>query len=482
MKKSKNKHKNKNTTEPQSPVIKTELASAQEYFKSRMLLADIVRPQDKILLEHGGNLKLYRSLLYDEQVKACFVEQRLSAAVSAPWEILPASEDKKDVEIATFIENNLKSIGFKDKYKKMLYGNWFGYSVAELLYKIEDNRIVIDTINVKKPERFEFKYTGELLLKKDFSNHELMPPRKFWVYKNSGDNDDEVYGLGLAHVCFWPVYLKRNGLKFWAVAVEKFAVPTARGTYRQGATDQEKRELLQMLSAISQESSIVVEDGTVVDLLEAVRNSGGDFEKFCNYLDKIIAKAILGQEGTSQNGAYVGTAEVQENVKDLIIKSDAELLDESFNEVIKWLVEFNFPGATPPKLVHRFDAPEDLMKAADQDAKIYNMGFEPSEKYINEKYGGEWTKRAQPAFPSVADPSFAESEPIVEDLTDDWEQVTAPMIEPVEAILNACQSFAEFEEKLTQAYPNMDISKLQQLIAEADFKARISGKLGISND
>ena len=116
MKKSKNKRQNQPTAQP---LVSTELASAQEYFKSRMLLADVVRPLDKILLEHGGSLKTYRNLLYDEQVKACFIEQRVAAAVAAPWEIVPATEDKKDVEIAAFIEENLKNIGFKDKYKKI---------------------------------------------------------------------------------------------------------------------------------------------------------------------------------------------------------------------------------------------------------------------------------------------------------------------------------------------------------------------------
>ena len=218
-------------------------------------------------------------------------------------------------------------------------------------------------------------------------------------------------------------------------------------------------------------------------MLEAVRNSGGDFEKFCGYLDKIIAKAILGQEGTSQNGAYVGTAEVQENVKDLIVKSDTELLDESFNEVIKWLVEFNFPGATPPKLVHRFEEPEGLMRAADQDTKIYNMGFEPSEKYINEKYGGEWKKREMPAYPPVAT-AFAEAAPDTADdeLSGDWERVMTPLVAPIEEILASCSSFAEFEERLSEAYPQMDISKLQELIAQADFVARIKGKAGLPND
>ena len=58
----------------------------------------------------------------------------------------------------------------------------------------------------------------------------------------------------------------------------------------------------------------------------------------------------------------------------------------------------------------------------------------------------------------------------------------APMVEPVEEILADCSSFAEFEERLTEAYPKMNIAKLQELVAQADFKARVSGKLGISND
>ena len=92
MKKSKNNRENKQTAQP---PVSTELASAQEYFKSRMLLADVVRPLDKILLERGGNLKTYRNLLYDEQVKACFIEQRVAAAVAAPWEIIPRHRRQK---------------------------------------------------------------------------------------------------------------------------------------------------------------------------------------------------------------------------------------------------------------------------------------------------------------------------------------------------------------------------------------------------
>ena len=57
-----------------------------------------------------------------------------------------------------------------------------------------------------------------------------------------------------------------------------------------------------------------------------------------------------------------------------------------------------------------------------------------------------------------------------------------PLVAPIEEILASCSSFAEFEERLSEAYPQMDISKLQELIAQADFVARIKGKAGLPND
>lgn len=485
MKKSKNKRK-KEVVKIVN-LVRNELASSANWYKNRYV-GDIVRPEDDILREHGYNIKIYRSLLNDEQVKACYVNQRIAGVVATPWEVVPASDTPQDKDIADFIQENLEELKFGDICRKMLYASWYGYQVGEIMWQPADGRIVIDDIKVRRNERFVFGKEGELYLQDNFFEKQLMPERKFWVLKNSGDNDDDIYGVGLGHICYWPVYLKRNGLKFWSVLVEKFAVPTAVGKYNPQATDDEIRAILEALDSIASETSIAVPEGTAVDLLEAYKSSGGDHEKFCCYLDKIIAKAILGQDGTSQNGAYVGTAEVHEDVKTLILKADADLLSESFNEVIQWLVAYNWPDVVAPKLKFRFEKPDNLKDEADIYQAMKTVGYRPTLQQITDKFGGEWEVVAEyPNAPLPIAPEFAEMaaeeldaiDSVAAELSNEWEKVMPGMVEPIEQILENSHSYAEFEENLIKAYPKMDVSKFAELIAQANFKARLNGAVGV---
>jgi hypothetical protein len=52
-----------------------------------------------------------------------------------------------------------------------------------------------------------------------------MPERKFWTFSAGAATDDEPYGLGLGHFLYWPVFFKRNDIKFWLIFLEKFAAP-----------------------------------------------------------------------------------------------------------------------------------------------------------------------------------------------------------------------------------------------------------------
>lgn len=460
-------------------LVRRELSSAADWHKNRNI-GDIIRPEDDILKDNGYNFKIYRSLLNDEQVKACYINQRIAGIVAAPWEVIPASDSSLDKEIAEFVRFNLDKLKFNEICRKMLYASWYGFQIGEVLWEVEYGKIIIKDIKVRRNERFAFGKTGELFLQNNFLNKELMPERKFWVLKNSGDNDDDIYGVGLGHICYWPVYLKRNGLKFWSVLVEKFAVPTAIGKYNPQATDDEIQKILEAMDSIASETSIAVPEGTVVELLEAYKSSGGDHEKFCFYLDKIIAKAILGQDGTSQNGAYVGTAEVHEDVKTLILKSDADLLCESFNEVIKWLVAYNWPEAEAPTVIRHFEKSANMKDEAGIYQIMHLVGYRPTLQQVIDKFGGEWEAAAeyQPENFQPQPADFAEAA----DEADVWEKVMAPVVQPIEEIVNGCSSFEELEQKLLQVYPQMDVSKFAELLAQSDFAERMRGSAGEKHD
>ena len=100
MKKSKNK-RIKAQSKVSVQLVRSELASSVEYQMSRGY-SDIARPDDDILKKHGYNVKIYRSLLSDEQVKACYLNQRIAGVIAAPWSIIPAGDTPQDEEIAEF--------------------------------------------------------------------------------------------------------------------------------------------------------------------------------------------------------------------------------------------------------------------------------------------------------------------------------------------------------------------------------------------
>ncbi|WP_142851045.1 DUF935 family protein, partial [Telmatospirillum sp. J64-1] len=305
-------------------------------------LGEILATPDPVLDSLGGDLKHYRALLRDHQVKSCW-QQRQRAITAAEWEVEPGGTSAQDKAAAEFLDEQLRRIGFDRVCAKMLHGQYFGYAVGECLWARDGSRITLEAIRVRKPERFRFGRDGALrLVTRTSPAGEVMPPAKFWVFTAEGDNDDDPHGLGLAHYLYWPVFLKRNAAKFWAIALEKFGMPTAVGHYPQGTTNSEIAKLLSSLLALHGQAAVAFPEGFQAKLLEAVRTSGGDHDTFVRYWDAAIAKIILSQTMTTDDGSSRSQAEVHESVRDDVVQGDADLQCESFNDqVARWLTEWN---------------------------------------------------------------------------------------------------------------------------------------------
>src|SRR5690606_21614722 len=68
----------------------------------------LLRPQDSVLrLRGNGNYELYREVLRDDQVQACFAQRRL-AVVSREWEVVPGGDTPADEEAAEFLREQLR--------------------------------------------------------------------------------------------------------------------------------------------------------------------------------------------------------------------------------------------------------------------------------------------------------------------------------------------------------------------------------------
>lgn len=469
---------------------------------------------DKILIERGGgDYQIYEEVLRDDNVRAG-VNQRIYGVIAKPWEVKPGGKRAADKSAADFIRDQIAQIEYDKITLQMLHGTFYGFSVGEAMWgKDGSPRVVVDSIRVRNRRRFAFDGAGNLRLKtfNDAMPGELLPERKFWVATFGADHHDAPYGLGLAHYLYWLVWLKRNVMRFWAVYLEKFGTPTALGKYHSGATEEEQRKLLAALRAIQRDSAVVIPQNMEAALLEAMRSSAADHQDFIKQINEGILMVCLGQTATANgtSGKLGGEGE-REAVKDAILRADSDMLSERFNRtIVKWLTEWNFPGATPPTVYRVFDD-EDLDRRVERDEKIARMGFKPTLKYIHETYGGEWEEHEPQANdnPSVRannhlpqpggnfaepvrandhspqqnniDPTSIDSQTDI--LTAESGKAGAAILDRVRDLVDNAESLEQLRDNLLAAYGDLDGSELVNVMELAFIAADLSGRYDAQNE
>ncbi len=361
---------------------------------------DLLTPTDTVLKQKGGTLDVYREVLRDDQVKSTF-QQRRTAVTSAPWTVDPGDEkDARSKQCADALRLNLTRMGFDRITDRMLYALFYGFGVGEVMYEVRDGLIQVRDVRVRDRARFKFGTDRELYLYQPDGRMELMPPRKFWSMSTGADHDDEPYGMGLAHWLYWPVYFKRNGMKFWLVFLEKFGMPTAKATLAAGQMNNKElvAKAVRALREIQTDGGVVVPEGVAIDLIEIARSGTVDYLGLHDAMNGAISKIVLSQTMTTDNGSSLSQSKVHKTVADTVAKSDADLICESFNNTIAtWFRDYNYPDAATPRVYRATEPPDDLAQRAERDTKVHALGFRPTEQYILETYGPGWVKAEQAA-------------------------------------------------------------------------------------
>lgn len=461
----------------------------------------LLRPEDQILLGRGGgDYRIYQELLRDGKVMSSFQQRRL-AVVSREWEVEAGGERPIDVEAADFLREQLDAIPWDAITDKMLFGRFYGFAVAEAMWKAEGSRIVIGAIKVRNRRRFRFAGDGSLrLITSSSPTGEALPDRKFWTFNCGSDHDDDPYGVGLAYWLYWPVNIKRNGVKYWLIYLEKFGQPTAHGEYPVGTGKAEQDKLLDACSALQAESAVITPEGMTISLIEAARSGTADYDTLRAWSDGEIAQVVVGQTLTSEaksTGLGSNLGGVHMEVRQDLVKADADLVCASFNDTIaKWLTEWNFPGAETPMVWRNLpEAQEDLRMTAYRDQVLSKLVPIPS-RYVYEKYGipppapGEdlvWDPLTMAAAgagggasPSGA-PDFAEAGAddaalLAERLGDEGDRHLARWVETARGLVERAGSVEEVRDGLLSLFPEMDTAAFAEVMRQALTAADLAGR------
>ncbi len=362
----------------------------------------LLSPDDTVLTYKGGDYALYRETLRDDACKAPF-EQRRLAVLKCEWQVDAGADDALSKAAADWLREQLQELEWDRITDGMLYARWYGHSVAECLFQpdLVEGKVALADIRVR--DRGRFAYANDrgapFIWRQDLGRWWRLPERKMWTLNTGADHDDSPYGLGLAHYCYWPVFFKRNNIKFWLVFLEKFGMPTAVAKMPAGQYDnvQQRAKVRAALQAMASETGVILPEGTEFQFLDAQRSGTQDYDTMREAMDNALAKVIIGQTASTQGTpGRLGNDELQGEVKNDLVKADSDLVCGSFNRtVVKWLTDWNFPGAKPPRVWRMVDPPEDIGVIAERDSKLYNMGYERTEDSFRETYGEGWQKKAQ---------------------------------------------------------------------------------------
>lgn len=501
------------------PILQ-EIASIERDI-NRVFYGRTLTNQDDTLISRGGGkgLKIYDELKRDAHAGAVLAKRKL-AVTSRPWVVDAASESADDVKAAELVKGALEHLRFNHTRKRLLEATLKGYAVGEVMWELRDGAVLPAKVLAREQRRFVFDLDNQLHLRTpaNMIEGELMPPRKFIVHRR-GAEDDNPYGTGIGGMLFWPVFFKRNTITFWLTFADKFGSPTALGKYPNGAQPPEQAKLLAALQAISQDAGVIVPEGMVIELLEASRSGSADtYEKLVRYMDEQMSKAVLG-ETMSTTAASTGLgsnqAGVQNDVRLEVAQDDADELDETFNDtLVRWIVEFNMPGAGLPRLRTEFSEPEDLVQRATRDKTLWDMGWEPDEDYMLETYGEGWSKKAAPPPPDpmvgfgfgnrAGDPvvdngqgggeqQFAEGKPLqlargfnlarqqalvdgADALAGQWRTVLGRQVEDLLSVADETGDLVQFRERMSRLIDNTPSPEAVDAFAQATFAAHIMGR------
>ena len=479
-------------------------------------LARLENPDPVLLTEASGKgIKLYDEVARDPHAGSV-LQTRYLALTAKEWSVIPAetvrsqggqTTTSKEQKIADFVTDALEGMNFEQAVTELLQAILYGFYVGEVVWKKDDDKIKIKKIRAKHPRRFVFDYDRalKLLTPENMIEGVHVPNHKFLVFTYG--SSDNPYGQGLGQKLWWPVWFKKNGIKFWLVFLEKFGMPTAIGKYPPGTLEDKQDDLLAAIDSIQTETGVAIPDTMAVDLLEAARGGTASYEGLCEYMDRQISKAVLGQTLTTEVGSAgsYAASQTHEGVRQDILKADATLFCEMLNEtIIPWLVDYNFPNVLVyPRFEIRTEEEKDLKPLAERDKiLVSDIGLQVGKQYFYDAYGipepeeGEETVAVQKepspgidqsqdvgqqkkaAFSDAGDSTPTDTlnilgDKVLQDASLD------PLIDPIKKLLEKSKSLPEFREALLSAGADMDDKALGAMMAKSLAVANLSGRYDV---
>ena len=340
------------------------------------------------------------------------LQTRKNAVTGLDFEIIPFdTDDERDKEIAEFVEAQINGIeGLEDIMLDLLDAVGKGFAVSEIMWGYDGGHVVVRDIRSRHQKRFFWDSEDAFKVRTDEAPEGMELPKNKFILHRYKARSGHPARAGVLRVCAWMYLFKNYTLKDWVAFCEVYGMPLRLGKYQPGASEDDKRALMQALAQIGADAAGIFPDGTTIEFVNTEKASSTDlYERLARYCDEQVSKAILGQTLTSDSGGgSYAQSKTHNDVRQDILIADCKALAATLRrDLIRPLVLFNF-GEDRRIPYIRFDAEEseDLEQTANiLGTLIEKTGLKVPTSYIYKKFsipkpeGGE--EIAQPPQPSA---------------------------------------------------------------------------------
>lgn len=462
---------------------------------------------DPVLKAMGKDIKVYRNLLADPLVMGAR-RRRASAVLAMERGFDETLSKRTPARVLKAVEAVFAELDIQRLVRDLIDGAFFGYRVAEVMWGPSGGLMVPRDVIAKPGEWFGFDGDDARLKFRPLGaiKGQDVPGRKFLVVGKMRGWENP-YGEPDLAACFWPVTFKRGGLKFWVTFTEKYGMPWAVGKLPRQAPQPEVDALADKLDAMVRDAVAVVPDDASVELMTTSGTASADmYEKLLMFCRSEISIALLGNNQSVEKESNRASATAAQSVEAALRDDDAEMVAAGLNQLARWICEVNFPGAVPP--VFDFWEQEEVDDVlASRDEQLKRAGANFTNAYWMRTYGledgdlGPETPAGAPSNTQISVPgtgfneaSFAE--PGTDELPADQaaldlqmldaavdslpqEELQAAMEKLLQPVLNGISTARtpeEIQDALVAAYPDMDSSALEEMLARALFVADMLGR------
>ncbi len=311
-------------------------------------------------------------MIRDAQVRACLTTKQLSV-LSEQATVHPADGSPDALRAAQIVEAQIAQLrgGWGRIVAGALDALVWGVAVGEYVWADDGTLAQIAWHDPRRVQLWADAYGSvEYVTVRDAPDVRF-PASRFVLYAHNA-RWGRAWGDGDLGAAYEPWQRKQMLNRMWLSALDRFGTPPVVGKFPSVWRQEEADRLAHQLANLQTESAITVPDGVEVTFENPRVEPGAGFEQAITYQDRQIARALLGQELTTQTGQGASHAlgKVHQSVADDWVQSLRSEIAETVlthgvaRAIIATMLGENYAATVTPRVAFPNLSPDELAARA----------------------------------------------------------------------------------------------------------------------